>query len=233
MAIDRDRFPTKWTHESDMAAKHTKRKLGRPVDRSLPQRRREEILGAATGFFSRHGYHDADIEALAEELGIGKGTIYRYFPTKERLFRAALARGITALHVAVTDAARPGQDDGLEVVCRAIAAYFAHFERHPQLIELMVMERAELKDRGKPTYFQLRERYLGPWRKRLRGLMAQGVIRRMEVDTITSCLGMLMYGALVAHPFLSGRRGLAAQARGIVDVVLHGIRARDAHQGSS
>jgi AcrR family transcriptional regulator len=212
-----------------MVAKHKNSRMGRPVDRSLPQRRREEILGAATSFFSRHGYHEADIEALAEELGIGKGTIYRYFRTKERLFRAALARGITALHAAVAaeTTARPGRDDGLEVVCRAIAAYFAYFERHPQLIELMVIERAELKDRGKPTYFSLRERYLGPWRRRLRGLMAQGAIRRMEVETITSCLGMLMYGALVAHPFLSGRRGLAAQARGIIDVVLHGIRARD------
>jgi hypothetical protein len=48
----------------------------------------------------------------------------------------------------------------------------------------------------------------------------------MEVDTITSCLGMVMYGALVTHPFMAGRGGLAAQARRVLDVVLDGIRAK-------
>jgi AcrR family transcriptional regulator len=205
-------------------------KVGRPVDRSLPQRRREEILAAATMFFARHGYQDADIEVLAEEIGIGKGTIYRYFPTKDKLFRSALSRGLVALHATIAAEKRahpaPAQDHGLDAICRAVIAYFTYFDQHPEIIELMVLERAEFKGRGKPTYFTHRDRYLGPWRRRLRTLMAAGVIRTMDVESITSCLGMVMYGALVTHPFISGRGGLAAQARGVLDVVLDGIRAK-------
>jgi AcrR family transcriptional regulator len=207
-----------------------KARIGRPVDRSLPQRRRAEILAAATAFFARHGYQDADIEVLAEEIGIGKGTIYRYFPTKDRLFRSALQRGLDALSATIAAAKRAhlaqDQDDDLGAICRAVIAYFAYFDQHPEIIELMVLERAEFTGRGKPTYFTHRDKYLGPFRRRLRALMASGVIRTMEVDSITSCLGMLMYGALVTHPFISGRGGLAAQARGMLDVILDGIRAR-------
>jgi AcrR family transcriptional regulator len=205
-------------------------KVGRPVDRSLPQRRREEILAAATAFFARHGFQNADIEVLAEEIGIGKGTIYRYFSTKDRLFRSALQRGLVALHAAieVEKRALPAQGHAgeLDALCRAVIAYFSYFDQHPEIIELMVLERAEFKGRGKPTYFAHRDKYLGPWQQRLRTLMANGVIRTMDVDTITSCLGMLMYGALVTHPFIAGRGGLAAQARGVLDVVLDGIRAK-------
>ncbi len=206
-----------------------KAKVGRPVDRSLAQRRRAEILAAATTFFARHGYQNADIELLAEEIGIGKGTIYRYFPTKDQLFRSALQRGLDALSAAIEVEKRtppePGQGDDLGAICRAVIAYFTYFDQHPEIIELMVLERAEFKGRGKPTYFTHRDRYLGPWQQRQRTLIAKGVIRTMDVDAITSCLGMLMYGALVTHPFIAGRGGLAAQARGVLDVVLDGIRA--------
>jgi len=205
-------------------------KVGRPVDRSLPQRRREEILAAATTFFARHGYQNADIEVLAEGIGIGKGTIYRYFPTKDKLFRCALQRGLVALHATIAAEKRAHlahhQDDELNAIVRAVITYFTYFDQHPELIELMVLERAEFKGRGKPTYFAHRDKYLGPFQQRLLTLMANGVIRTMDVDTITSCLGMLMYGALVTHPFISGRGGLAAQARGVLDVVLDGIRAK-------
>jgi AcrR family transcriptional regulator len=204
---------------------------GRPVDRGLPQRRREEILVAATRFFARHGYLNADIELLADELDIGKGTIYRYFSSKEHLFTSALVRGLSALHDAVAqetsalNIAAKRDDDGLAILTAAIHAYFTYFDRNPDLIELMVLERAEMKGRGKPTYFSHRERYLGPWRTRLRSLMADGQIRTMDVEAIISSIGMLMYGALVTHPFMSGKRGLATQARDVLDIVLHGIRA--------
>lgn len=38
--------------------------------------------------FARDGYHRAKIEAVAEEAGIGKGTVYEYFRSKTDLFLA-------------------------------------------------------------------------------------------------------------------------------------------------
>ncbi|MFQ5656186.1 MAG: TetR/AcrR family transcriptional regulator [Candidatus Methylomirabilales bacterium] len=51
-------------------------------------RKRKDILQAAMRVFARDGYHRAKIEAVAEEAGIGKGTVYEYFKSKTDLFLA-------------------------------------------------------------------------------------------------------------------------------------------------
>src|SRR5262252_186099 len=73
------------------------RKRGRPKVEGLAERRREEILAAATRIFARLGYPGTDLQIVADRLGVGKGTVYRYFPSKEALFLAAADRGMTLL----------------------------------------------------------------------------------------------------------------------------------------
>jgi TetR/AcrR family fatty acid metabolism transcriptional regulator len=51
-------------------------------------RKRREILEAAMRVFAREGYHRAKMKAVAEEAGIGKGTVYEYFKSKTDLFLA-------------------------------------------------------------------------------------------------------------------------------------------------
>ena len=53
-------------------------------------RRREEILAAAIHLFAVHGYAGTDTQLLADKLQVGKGTLYRYFQSKEDLFLAAV-----------------------------------------------------------------------------------------------------------------------------------------------
>src|SRR5919106_1543103 len=53
---------------------------------SLAERRKQElraeIVDAAFAEFSERGYHDTGIAHIAERLGIGHGTFYRYFENK-------------------------------------------------------------------------------------------------------------------------------------------------------
>ncbi len=57
---------------------------GSPAERS--RRRRERILDAAAHVFSRVGYRDAAVDAIAREAATSKGGIYFHFPTKESIF---------------------------------------------------------------------------------------------------------------------------------------------------
>src|SRR5262249_50434000 len=54
--------------------------------------RRSQILEAALRVWVRDGFHSAPVEAIAREAGLGKGTIYLYFPNKEAILRAAIER---------------------------------------------------------------------------------------------------------------------------------------------
>lgn len=50
--------------------------------------KRADIIRSAADVFSRRGYHATRMADVADVTGIGKGTIYEYFATKEDLFLA-------------------------------------------------------------------------------------------------------------------------------------------------
>ncbi|WFU51329.1 TetR/AcrR family transcriptional regulator [Sinorhizobium terangae] len=58
----------------------------RPSRAEQKARRPQEILEAAFEEFTAKGYAATRVEDVAARLGVTKGTIYLYFPTKEMLF---------------------------------------------------------------------------------------------------------------------------------------------------
>jgi AcrR family transcriptional regulator len=59
-------------------------------------RNRERVLEAAKAVFSAGGA-DASLEAVARRAGVGIGTLYRHFPTREALFEAVYRREVQQL----------------------------------------------------------------------------------------------------------------------------------------
>jgi len=55
------------------------------------EERRIEILQAAGRVFYLRGYEKSKIEDVAKEAGIGKGTVYEYFESKQQLFDEMVA----------------------------------------------------------------------------------------------------------------------------------------------
>ncbi|HUA77756.1 MAG TPA: helix-turn-helix domain-containing protein [Acetobacteraceae bacterium] len=59
-------------------------------------RNRERLLAAAKSVFSSGG-PEASLEAVAKRAGLGIGTLYRHFPTREALFEAVYRREVEQL----------------------------------------------------------------------------------------------------------------------------------------
>jgi AcrR family transcriptional regulator len=89
----------------------------RPL-RADAQRNRARVLEAAESVFAAEGI-SVPVDLIAEKAGVGVGTLYRHFPTKEKLFEAILVGrivDITADARARIDSEDPG------------AAFFAFLE---------------------------------------------------------------------------------------------------------
>ena len=57
----------------------------------MPQiSKRDELIEAALKLFSQYGYHRTGIDAILEEAGVAKNTLYNHFSSKEELIIAAL-----------------------------------------------------------------------------------------------------------------------------------------------
>jgi len=198
------------------------RKRGRPRIEGLPERRREEILKVATQEFARRGYPGTDLQEIADRLGVGKGTIYRYFGTKEALFLAAADRLMRLLKADNDRAAAKGRD-AFERLTLATRAYLRFFDRHPEFVEILVQERAEFRDRKRHTYFAHRDANIGPWNDFFRDLIARGEIRKIPPERITDVISSVFFGAIFTNYFESRRRSPDRQADEILDVIFRGI----------
>jgi AcrR family transcriptional regulator len=68
-----------------MPKKHLKHLQRKPRADAL--RNRERILDVAKEAFARHGAN-ASLDDIAKQVGVGPGTLYRHFPTREELLQA-------------------------------------------------------------------------------------------------------------------------------------------------
>jgi len=107
--------------------------------------KRDRILAAATAVFAERDFHRVQVSEVAERAGVGKGTLYLYFPTKDALHRVALRKSLE--HVAEqVDHAAAADLPAAEALRAIVLAILRFFWRRQHL--LTVVQRYET--RGRP-----------------------------------------------------------------------------------
>ena len=187
------------------------------------EQRRQAIVETAARLFAEHGYTSCDMECLAVELGIAKGTLYLYFPGKQDLFYACVDWGMQAMQKAVR-AAADSTEDPFDKLSKGIRAYLAFFDEHPHYVELLIQERAIFKDRKRPTYFEYREANRAYWRDLYGSLIAEGRMRAdLPVERILDAIGNMLYGTMYTNHFIGRTVSLDEQYQSLLKVILTGI----------
>ena len=198
---------------------------GRPKDDALAARRRDEILRHAIRHFARDGYFDADLDAVAADVGCAKGTLYRYFPSKAELFQQSVDLVMRELLEATRSC---DSEDPLDQLKHAVRSYLAYFDAHPEYVELLIQERAAFRDRKQPTYFAYRQSAVEHWTPKHLRLMDEGRMRRMPVDRVHDVIGDLLYGTIFTNYFAGQRKDLEQQVADVLDVLFNGLIERKA-----
>ena len=88
-----------------------------PAERGLradARRNRRKVIDAAHARFAEHG-PGAQIDDIARDAGVGVGTVYRHFPTKEALLEALAAGQVRQLTAWAHEALAAG--DAWEAFC--------------------------------------------------------------------------------------------------------------------
>jgi AcrR family transcriptional regulator len=102
--------------------------------------RRAVILDAALRVFGQYGYRRTSMDDIAREAGIGKGTIYLSFPSKEEVFQA-LSQSLSERMLAGAEAARRRPGTTADKLAAMHAAWFGTYaetiRRSPHAAELL------------------------------------------------------------------------------------------------
>lgn len=74
-----------------------------PPKRADARRNYERLLAAAAAAFAEHGADDVSLEEIARRAGVGIGTLYRHFPTREALVEALYRKELADLCAAAAE----------------------------------------------------------------------------------------------------------------------------------
>jgi AcrR family transcriptional regulator len=100
---------------------------------------RKRILHAALTEFSDKGFHASTIDSIAERADIAKGTVYRYFKTKESIF-TALKEDTMSEFVDLARRDLSIEEDVLKIIESIIKMYLSFFEQNSSFFKVIIQE---------------------------------------------------------------------------------------------
>jgi AcrR family transcriptional regulator len=100
------------------------------------QKTRRKLLDAAERAFAELGYHDASIVKITEAAGVGQGTFYLYFASKQAVFDEVVLDLNARVRHAMTEAAEGGRTRA-ERELLGFGAFFRFTAEHPALYRIV------------------------------------------------------------------------------------------------
>ena len=180
--------------------------------RADAQRNRDRLLEVAVRAFSQDG-PDTTLDAIAKEAGVGIGTLYRHFPTREALIEAAYRSELARLCDAVPDLLLAMPPD--EATRTWMDRYIDYMRTKRGMADAL---RAVIASGGSP-YAQSRDRLVTAITALLRSGAAAGTMRADvgPADVLASLSGVSLAAGEPAQRDQAGR---------LLDLLMDGLRYR-------
>jgi len=181
----------------------------RPL-RADARRNRDAVVAIAADAFSENGI-EASLEDIARKAGVGIGTLYRHFPTREDLVFATYRREVELLSQSAPElAAQMSPSEALREWMRRFVRYAATKRGMVGMLRTMMQTRAEL-------FAGTKDRIQGAAGLLLRSAADAGEIRG---DITAEDLMRSMGGICMAND----QAGPPENAARLVDLVFDGLR---------
>ena len=177
-----------------------------------PDERRAALLDGARRVFVRKGYHRAGVADIVDEVGVARGTFYRYFEGKREVFGAVLEEVMEEVVAVVRpiDVTRPIPDQiraNLDRLVRAVT--------DQDVVRVLFAEAQGIDDEGDATLRGFYGAALGRIEAALRTGQALGVVRAGDTRLLARCLlGLIKEPVVQAALF-----GEALDAAALVDEI--------------
>jgi len=197
--------------------------LPKIVDEQMREATRQRIMRVAAGEFARLGFDQANINVIAEQAGIGKGTIYLYFENKRDLFlemlRSIAQAQLTVIRVALAPEGTLRQR--LERLFRAFAR-LAEEESDNFNVYMSALYGVNRAFQAEAT--KLLRDYVAVIALMLEQSQARGEIRSHQIEaTALMVLSLTESYILSARVLGRSEREIVQQAGPVAELILRGI----------
>ena len=205
-----------WVQGGHARSDKPRMKTATPTPRQTAKR--EHIVGAASRVFAARPYHVVCMDDVAEAARVGKGTLYRYFPSKEELYLGVVASAFDLL-IGRLERVEAEELPPAIALSRMIESIVETFARHLPFFRLMQQE-ARLFLRKRQVVRARRDRIAAVLAGLLDRGVQSGVFRKVDRDLGPSMVIGLVWGTVLNH---AGETPAEVLAQRVADLCLHGI----------
>jgi AcrR family transcriptional regulator len=212
------------------AAPTGRRRGRRPPPDALVERRRTEIIEAAYEVFSTRGYSASGIADIAEKLGIGHGTFYRYFKNKRDILDQVVDYGVERIVSALElETATPAKtlDEFREQLRHIGERLFSLLDEDPGLGSVVLLEATSIDEEMTQRVLGLLDTFGGLGAVFLQNGVNQGFLR---ADLDTASVGRMLTSLTLPALFASirGEAGPEERTRyveAMIELLCDGLKA--------
>jgi AcrR family transcriptional regulator len=182
--------------------------------------RREELSREAARLFAERGFHGTSMDALAQALGVQKGSLYSLIGSKQELLYAAMREGATAFHAALD--AVPERAPASERVRLALRGHLHVVAEQLDVATVFTREWRYLEGAHRDEIVAERRRYEERWRALFREGVETGDLRT-DLDVGAATL-LVLSAANWAYTWLEAGRDTDELADRFTAILVDGIR---------
>jgi AcrR family transcriptional regulator len=194
---------------------------------SKRENRRGKIIKVAAGLFSEKSYHDVTVDEIADKVGVAKGTIYLYFPSKEKLYLEILEDSYEAIE-SLLEGEIAKTDPSTSKLRKVLSLIFEYYRINLAVLRILsrdethlIKEHFEFTERWRIRRIKLYENILEKGQK-------EGSFRNMN----TRLAALIIFGLVRSVMFFYKTEKTASEiADEVFSVISEGILAYS-HQGS-
>jgi len=157
---------------------------------------RERILDAALNIFSNKGYHDTRMDEIVAASDTSKGSIYFYFPNKERLFIALVDQFADLLERRVIEAVE-SEEEGIARVRAALQACLETFGRYRRPAKILLVQAVGLGSVFEKKRIEVNDRFAGLIKQYLNESIAVGDIAPVDTEVVSYAWMGAIYGIVI------------------------------------
>lgn len=185
---------------------------------------RQRILDAAKQRLWHYGFKKTTMDEIASDAGVGKGTVYLYFDSKEDIGLAIIGQykeeSLHAIQDIAEDAGKTPVQKLKEMLQHSLLMAHRKCLESPQMLEMVIAVKPHIR-----AHIQT---YMDTEHDLLAGVLAEGNHRgEFDVpDTLGAArtLKMMTHGFMPPYPYVSTQEEIAAEIAEIVDLAVRGLR---------
>ncbi len=154
----------------------------KPVQKKI-QDKRERILEAALKVISKKGYESATIEMIAEQAGVSKGSVYRYYSSKENLVKEIINAMFDVLAEKINDSMHEDLD-ALGIIELHLRSYLEFIEDNKDFYRMLLNSRNIMGPAVRSQYYTRVLEYMPVMKHKITEAAEQGKIKSTSFFTV-------------------------------------------------